>query len=66
MKEIPKWVLEKLCYYDKRNPDSHCDDEDEIIEANDFCMCDNCFYGRTKLAEYIIEILKKEIEWNKR
>ena len=29
MKEIPKWVLENLCYYDKRNPDCTAD-EDEV------------------------------------
>ena len=60
MKEIPTWVLEKLCYYDKRNPD--CTADDDEIEYNKYytskkgCCCDNCFYGRTKLAEYIIEL----------
>ena len=61
-------ILESLCYYDKRNPTSNVDDED-IEEHNNSlirkskklgyipdCSCDNCFYGRTKLAEYILTL----------
>jgi hypothetical protein len=64
-------ILESLCYYDKRNPDCTANDED-IEEHNDWinkeskkrgywvgCSCDNCFYGRTKLAEYILKLNTK-------
>lgn len=52
--------LTKLCYYDKRNPDCAVDDEDieahkkSLLEKNKICICDNCFYGRTKLTEQLI------------
>lgn len=55
-------VLKNLCYYDSRNPygmfsDLFDDDIDEIprLMKDGECSCDNCFYGRTKLAEYILE-----------
>lgn len=60
-----KEVLEKLCYYDKRNP-YYTDiiDEDDIYyggigaePTQKSCFCDNCFYGRTKMAEYILKLL---------
>jgi len=65
-KNIPAWVFSNLCYYDKRNPDCTADDEDiedhkqHLLRLSNklgytkTCSCDNCFYGRTKLAEYII------------
>jgi hypothetical protein len=62
MNEIPQWILENLCYYDKRQPDSCCDEENKIIGINEECYCDNCFYGRTKLANYIIDLINKENE----
>jgi hypothetical protein len=56
-------VFEYLCINDKRNPlwvDVHeFDDEDEIQEPRgEDCYCDNCFYGRDKLAMRIIELEK--------
>jgi hypothetical protein len=51
-------ILESLCYYDKRNPDCTLDD-DEIIDRKKRkpnCSCDNCFYGRTKLAEELLKL----------
>jgi hypothetical protein len=60
-----KEILENLCYYDKRNPDCTIDDEDieayqkSLIKKNKTCSCDNCFYGRTKLAEEIIKLKVK-------
>lgn len=56
-------ILSELCYYDKRNPG--CTSDDEAIEdhknrllrkGKTTCSCDNCFYGRTKLAEHILAI----------
>lgn len=40
-----------LCYYDPRNPAGIGGGKPEN------CVCDNCFYGRTELAE---EILKQQ------
>ena len=61
-------ILESLCYYDKRNPMCSVNDED-IEEHNQQldreskkrgywvgCSCDNCFYGRTTLAEHILTL----------
>lgn len=45
-------ILENLCYYDKRNP-LYCLEDDEEIPKN--CSCDNCFYGKTKLALQCLE-----------
>ena len=45
-------VLDNLCYYDERNPSSSdhmVDAEDKAIPRTN-CFCDNCFYGRDKLA----------------
>ena len=63
--EIKKFLF-KLCYYDLRNPDN-CIDTAELTKeelglpqvrgedfANDLCTCNNCFYGKTEMAEYII------------
>lgn len=61
-------VLSSLCYYDKRNPD--CPDDETIEDhenmlkrkSNKFgydksCSCDNCFYGRTKLAQELLKYI---------
>lgn len=42
-------LTEKLCYYDSRNPNHQ---EGEMKED---CYCDNCFYGRTPLANALIQ-----------
>ncbi len=47
--------LSKLCYYDRRNPDH--DYVEELPKKH--CTCDNCFYGRAKLTEKLIEIRGK-------
>lgn len=47
-------ILSKLCYYDPRNPDY----DKENGERKKDCYCDNCFYGRTPLAEYILKLLE--------
>lgn len=60
-------ILSNLCYYDSRNPDGVLSDVDEDGQVNTMdyvsggdgsCYCDNCFYGRTKLAEYILTLNK--------
>jgi len=65
------YIKSRLCYYDIRNPDCNLS-EDELKEHNEMidrnnkrkritvrCCCDNCFYGRTVLAEYILKLLKR-------
>lgn len=60
-----------LCYYDRRNPNGAIDEfegeeliqthEKIMLKNNSFCHCDNCFTGKTELAEYILksnELLK--------
>jgi hypothetical protein len=60
-----------LCYYDTRNPDGILSnikwspeiyDEEEISKLGEFskegCACDNCFYRRHDLANYILENCK--------
>lgn len=64
-KSIPDWVYTNLCYYDKRNPDCSMDDEDiedhkkSLLKKDKTCNCDNCFYDRTKIAEFIIQSLQQ-------
>ena len=62
-------ILKSLCYYDKRNPNGTEDDEEieyrkaQLLKAskklgyNKTCSCDNCFYGRTKLAEELLKLI---------
>lgn len=56
-------VLENLCIYDTRNP-NHISENG----CKDYiCFCDNCFYGRTELAEEILRVfdyVKKEFHHN--
>ena len=56
-------ILEKLCYYDYRNPDNLLEipGDNNVKPDNRSCHCDNCFYGRTILAEQILT-LKAEFE----
>jgi hypothetical protein len=67
-------MLSKLCYYDKRNPDCNLTNKElkehkERVtrlakEANcdETCYCDNCFYGRTKLAEELLKTKKQVLD----
>ena len=60
-------VKENLCYYDLRNPDGVNSYDllpaEEIIEEGYGkhprinCSCNNCFYGRAKLAEELLKYL---------
>lgn len=55
-------IKTNLCIYDTRNPDHKdvCDDWTELPEPRLHCCCDNCFYGRDKLAVEILTILGLE------
>jgi hypothetical protein len=52
-------ILGKLCYYDSRNPENQIDDDDvPLPKAREGCYCDNCFYGRTKLADELLKYIE--------
>jgi hypothetical protein len=62
--DVEKLPYDKLCYYDTRNPDFQIKEEygydkEEVDATGEFpkkdCACDNCFYGRAKLADRIIK-----------
>jgi hypothetical protein len=59
-------VYENLCAYDPKNPNRVLLDEyPPFPNAN--CSCDNCFYGRTPMAERLIslsEVLEPFIDKN--
>jgi len=46
-------IEQNLCYYDPRNPDG-ADSEEIQDRIKGQCSCDNCFYGRTALAEHVL------------
>jgi len=50
-------IKKNLCYNDLRNPDVTVDEETakEIAENNADCYCDNCFRGKTALAEELLK-----------
>ena len=50
-------VYEELCSYDTRNPfyGYITSEDDDPRPPRTNCFCDNCFYGRDKLA---LEILR--------
>lgn len=52
-------IEENLCYYDNRNPNNDLaviSEEDRKDFKTGVCYCDNCFYGRTKLANIILKL----------
>lgn len=57
-------IKTNLCYYDIRNPDNELDvlemTEVEIKKKMADCYCDNCFYGRTKLANELLKYIENE------
>ncbi len=63
-----KEIKEKLCYNDLRNPDGVNSygllSKEDIKEwgygnhAQKDCSCDNCFYGKTQLAEELLKLKK--------
>ena len=51
-------IKTNLCDYDPENPNSNLDayeDEDLPQPRTEGCCCDNCFYGRDKLAIQLFE-----------
>lgn len=58
----PEDFYSSLCTKDKRSP--YFEDiyglDDEPPGPRQGCYCDNCFYGRDRLAMVIIELLERE------
>lgn len=54
-------VYYSLCRYDLRNPNYDAPDEDwdEVCTPRKDCCCDNCFYGRDRLAVALLEEMDK-------
>lgn len=56
---VKELAIKNLCWYDPRHPDY----DKEFSEENNLpnkikCSCDNCFYGRTRLAVEILNLLE--------
>jgi hypothetical protein len=71
--DVEKLPYDKLCYYDTRNPDFQIKEEygydkEEIDATGEFskkdCTCDDCFYGRSVLANRIIKSATKKYSEN--
>ncbi len=65
-----KEILSYLCYYDIRNTESPCSEEDREYRLKEIerfnktgkvyqCSCDDCFYGRSKLANELLKFVKQ-------
>jgi len=53
--EVYQW----LCEYDERNSDSiPLEEWDDPREPRKYCFCDNCFYGRDRLALEILRLME--------
>ncbi len=63
-------ILKDLCYYDELNPEGAFVNETDTytieelkersLRQNDgACYCDNCFYGRTKLANELLRYITR-------
>lgn len=68
MTQLPVSIYANLCYFDLRNPygvkdtiDIYDKEEQEHfgLHSRPDCGCDNCFYGRDKLANFIIDYINK-------
>jgi hypothetical protein len=59
-------VKEGLCSNDPRNPNYYefPDEGSKKSSEKAVCYCHNCFYGRTPLANYILELLEKSHDKN--
>jgi len=58
VEELVAKLKENLCYYDPRNPcfEGEYNDEGNKRTGSN-CFCDNCFYGRTWMAEMLLELI---------
>jgi hypothetical protein len=61
-------IKTNLCYNDPENPNSNLDayeDEDRPQPRAEGCCCDNCFYGRDKLAMQLLKAKRERDEARK-
>lgn len=50
-------INSNLCYFDERNEYNSIEVDDDKRDEHERCYCDNCFYGRTELAEELIKLI---------
>jgi hypothetical protein len=57
-------IKSNLCYYDPKNPNNNLDayEDEDRPQPRKKCYCDNCFYGRDKLAMQLLEVIRKRDE----
>lgn len=51
-------ILENLCVYDPKHP-FFSKELERVRDTEVDCYCDNCFYGRDKLAREILRLQEK-------
>lgn len=59
-------IFEKMCYYDNNRQElvdnGWTQGEIKSESGNSDCFCDNCFYSRSKMADYILELKGEDKE----
>jgi len=52
-------IKSNLCYYDPKNPNKNLNtyEDEDRPQPREKCYCDNCFYGRDKLAMQLLEVI---------
>jgi len=57
-------IKSNLCYYDPKNPNNNLDayEDEDRPQPRKKCYCDNCFYGRDKLAMQLLEVKRERDE----
>lgn len=64
-----KDIYARLCFYDRRNPNGIYSygepDADDLPQHGLPCACENCFYGRTELADALLDAMDaiERLEW---
>jgi hypothetical protein len=60
-------IKSNLCYYDPKNPNNNLDayEDEDRPQPRKKCYCDNCFYGRDKLAMQLLEVIRERDEAHK-
>jgi hypothetical protein len=54
-------IFQNLCSYDKRNPSfAELFGDEEQDQNKENCYCDNCFYGRDRLANKILRLMEEK------
>ncbi len=48
-------LYKNLCRHDTRNPHYDAEYDSDFVARSNDCHCDNCFYGRDKLAMSMID-----------